>query len=63
MPTLTNLLHQSLVLLFDLGLNKASSRNPRALVFEERFLGRHPTTHRTLEERRAALGCFVLVSG
>jgi len=66
-PRLTNLLHTALALLFDLGLNKAPSRNPRALVFEERFIGRcsvtHPTIDRTLEERRAALGCFFLVSG
>jgi hypothetical protein len=67
MPRLTNLLHEALAMLFDLGLNKAPSRNPRALVLEGRFGGRcgiiHPTTVRTLEERRAALGCFFLVSG
>jgi hypothetical protein len=66
-PRLTSLLHEALALLFDLGLNKAPSKNPRALCFEERFVGRcsimHPTTDRTLEERRAALGCFFLVSG
>jgi hypothetical protein len=68
MPRLTtNLLHEALALLFDLGLHKAPSKNPRTLVFEDRFGGRgsirHPTTDRTLEERRAALGCFFLVSG
>ena len=61
------MLHQALVLLFDLGLNKAFSKNIRALALEERAVGRRshpdPTDNRTLEERRAALGCFFLISG
>jgi hypothetical protein len=67
-PRLTSMLHEALALLFELGLNKAPSRNPRALTFDERFAATKPcipppVKHRTLEERRAALGCFVLVSG
>jgi hypothetical protein len=68
MPRLTYLLHQALALLFDLGLNKGAFRNPRALGIEGRLYAtrctnNYQTTDRTFEERRAALGCFYLVSG
>ncbi|KAH8807091.1 hypothetical protein F5884DRAFT_788514 [Xylogone sp. PMI_703] len=67
MPRLTNLLHEALALLFDLGLHKAPSRNPKALDIDEQSMnkchGVQLNRGRTLEERRAALGCFFLVSG
>lgn len=40
MPRLANLLHEALALLFDLGLNKAPSKSPKTLAFEERFAER-----------------------
>ena len=64
---LTHLLHEALALLFDMGLNKAPFKQSRTLNLEQRSSWSSkdvlPTVERTLEERRAALGCFFLVSG
>ena len=63
---LTNLTYLTIALVMELGLNKAKSKDMPHLLLEYSAQGcpeRYCQSHeRTMEERRAVIGCFVITS-
>jgi hypothetical protein len=62
-PVLIPLVQLAIAVLYDLGLDKAPSKDPAlSIAYEMKGILKPPGLSRTMEERRALLGCFLMSS-